>query len=95
MEVIPLSRRASGLPRTVPRGLGSVVINPKNPNVLRVATEGSGVFESTDGAESWHPLNTGLADLAVFGLAMDPLFPNVLYASTGSSVYKFSTAAKD
>ena len=74
---------------------GSVVVNPQNPNVLRVATEGSGVFESTDGAESWHPLNRGLADLAVFGLAMDPSFPNVLYASTGSSVYKFSTAAKD
>ena len=84
--------KSAGLPETRTARSGSIVIDPKHPNVLRVATEGDGIFESIDGAESWHPLNNGLADLAVYGLAMDPLFPDILYASTSSSVYKFSNA---
>ena len=89
------SLKSTGLPETLTARAGSVLVNPRNPNVLHVATEGDGIFESIDGAESWYPLNKGLPDLIVFGLAMDPLFPNILYASTNSSVYKFSTAAKD
>jgi hypothetical protein len=52
------------------------------------------VFKSTDGAGTWFPINSGLDDQNVFGLAMDPDFPNILYASTSSSVYKISTAAQ-
>ena len=85
--------KSAGIPEDMTARSGSVLVNPKKPQVLRVAIEGDGIFESTNSGESWHPLNNGLADLLVFGLAMDPLFPNILYASTNSSVYKFSTAA--
>ncbi len=78
----------AGLLDTTTSRTGSVQVNPQNPNVLYVATEGAGVFKSTDGAQNWFPINKGLADVGVFGLAMDPLFPSVLYASTNSSVYK-------
>ena len=82
--------KSVGLPESTTARTGSVLVNPKDPDVLYVGTEGEGVFKSTDGAESWHPFNRGLDDQTVFGLAMDPLFPNVLYASTNTSVHKFS-----
>jgi hypothetical protein len=52
------------------------------------------VLKSIDGAETWFPLNTGLDDQNVFGLAMDPSSPGILYASTSSSVYKISIASR-
>lgn len=71
---------------------GAVLVHPQNPNILFVATEGAGVFESRDGAESWFPINSGLDDLEVFGLAMPPDHPNILYASTSTSVHKLTIA---
>ena len=74
---------------------GSVQIDPKNPKVLYVGTDGSGVFKSTDGAESWFRINSGLDDLSVFGLAMAPGSPNnILYGATFSSVYKKVATSK-
>jgi len=74
---------------------GSVQIDPKNPKVLYVGTDGTGVFKSTDGAESWFRINSGLDDLSVFGLAMAPGSPNnILYGATFSSVYKKAVTSK-
>jgi photosystem II stability/assembly factor-like uncharacterized protein len=67
---------------------GSVQVDPKHSNVLYVGTDGTGVFKSNDGAETWFPINSGLDDLSVYGLAMAPGSPNHLYAATFSSVYK-------
>jgi photosystem II stability/assembly factor-like uncharacterized protein len=73
---------------------GSVQVNPKHPNVLYVGTEDNGVFQSTDGAETWSLFNTGLDDVGVFGFVMDPNFPDILYASTSSSVHKFAPGGR-
>ncbi len=86
-------KRSHGLPDdTRTARTGSVLIDPRDHNVLYVGTEDEGVFKSTDGGRNWFPINSGLDDLGVFGLAMDPEFPDTLYASTNSSVYKISTA---
>jgi photosystem II stability/assembly factor-like uncharacterized protein len=84
------SLMSTGLPGDPTSRTGSVQVNPKHPNVLYVGTEGDGVFESTDGAQTWFAINTGLDDQGVIGLVMDAAFPNILYASTSSSVYKIS-----
>ena len=73
---------------------GSLQVDQKNPNVLYVGTNGSGVFKSNDGAETWFPINSGLDDFGVFGLAMAPGSPNILYAATFSSVYKKKARGK-
>jgi photosystem II stability/assembly factor-like uncharacterized protein len=89
------SPKSVGLPEdTQTSRTGSVQVDPNRPNVLYVGTEGAGVFKSIDGAENWFPLNTGLDDQNVFGLAMDPSSPGILYASTSSSVYKISIASR-
>ena len=71
---------------------GSVQINPLHRSVLYVGTEGGGVYRSSDGADSWQAINAGLDDPNVFGLALDPVDPDILYASTNSSVFRTRNA---
>ncbi|MET0620183.1 MAG: hypothetical protein ABW056_07880 [Thermoanaerobaculia bacterium] len=65
-----------------------VQVHSRNHDVLYAGTEGEGVFKSTDGAETWRPVNLGLDNPGVIGLALDPVDPNILYAATSSSVFK-------
>jgi photosystem II stability/assembly factor-like uncharacterized protein len=71
-----------------------VQIDPRHHNTLYVGTEGDGVFKSTDGGENWMPVNRSLDDPVVYGLALDLDNPNILYASTATSVYKTSTGGE-
>ena len=88
-------KKSHGLPKDATTArTGSVLVNPKNHNVLYVGIEGEGVFKSTDGARTWSPINSGLDALGVVGLAMAPEFPDILYASTFSSVYKITRAGQ-
>ena len=57
------------------------------PSTLYAGTAGGGVFKSTDAGGTWSALNTGLTDLAVNALAIDPLTPTTLYAGTGTGVF--------
>ena len=66
-----------------------VIIDPTNPLTLYVGSEGGGgVFKSLDGGSHWFAVNSGIDDLRVEGLAMDPGNPAVLYACGPSGVYK-------
>jgi hypothetical protein len=58
-------------------------VEPKRHNVLYVGCERAGVFNSTDRGETWFPINSGLDDLSVFGLAIDP---SMTYAPLGSFI---------
>ena len=57
-----------------------VIIDPTNRQTLYVGSEGGGVFKSLDGGDHWFAVNSGLDELTVDGLAMDPGNPAVLYA---------------
>ena len=48
----------------------------------------SGVFRSTTGGGTWSAINTGLSDLSVLSLVIDPVVPATLYAGTASTVFK-------
>jgi photosystem II stability/assembly factor-like uncharacterized protein len=53
------------------------------------------VFKSTNGGANWSAVNTGLTNLYVNALAIDPTNPNTLYAGTnGGGVFKSTTAAR-
>jgi hypothetical protein len=87
--------KSNGLPDGVHMPpAGGVRVNPAHPNVLYVGAEGDGVFKSTDGAETWMPVDLGLDGSIVLGLAIDPIRPNILYAATSSSVYKTRTGGE-
>jgi photosystem II stability/assembly factor-like uncharacterized protein len=65
-----------------------VIIDPMNPQTLYVGSEGGGVFKSSDGGDHWLAVNSGLGELTVDGLVMDPGNPDVLYACGPNGVYK-------
>jgi photosystem II stability/assembly factor-like uncharacterized protein len=81
-----------GLPGIQSPRTGSVQVNPENPKVIYVGTQGAGIFRSNDGGEKWHAINLGLPDLNVSGFVLAPGSPNSLYAATFSSVFKKRTA---
>ena len=60
-----------------------LVEDPSGVRVMYAGTEG-GVFKSLDQGKTWTACNTGLTDLLVRSLAMDPNDPNILYAGTWS-----------
>jgi hypothetical protein len=80
-----------GLPGIQSPRTGSVQVNPENPNVIYVGTQGAGIFRSNDGGETWNAINPGLSDLNVSGFVLAPGSPNSMYAATFSSVFKKTT----
>jgi photosystem II stability/assembly factor-like uncharacterized protein len=56
--------------------------------IIYAGTLSSGVLKSTDGGSSWQASNSGLNTNGVRALAIDPLTPTVVYAGTGSGVFK-------
>ena len=84
----------------------ALAIDPGTPGTLYAATNGTGLFKSTDAGITWRPANAGLPDGGVYdpdlgafngvaALAIDPRTPSTLYAGTDSvGVFK-STDAGD
>ncbi len=71
----------------------ALALDPRTPGVLYAGTQGSGVFKTTDGGDSWQGANQGLTDLKVEALAMEPL---ALYAGTfGGGVFKSTDGGAD
>jgi photosystem II stability/assembly factor-like uncharacterized protein len=74
---------------------GFLLVNPKDPRVLYTGFEYVGVFKSTDAGESWFPISSGLDNLYITGLVMDPESPDTVYAATWyRSVYKTVTGGR-
>ena len=71
-----------------------MLVDPQWPNVLYVGTEGAGVYKSRDAGDSWQPVNDGLDDLNVFGLALDPEAPGTVYVATARSVFRTTTGGE-
>ena len=79
--------------------LHSINVDPRDPNHLYLGLSGGGIFESTDGANDWHPLNSGVAmdfapDVeAEFGhdphcLRLHPAQPDRLYHQNHCGIYR-------
>ena len=83
-------------------GASGVEIDPTNPDVMyasmwevregpwedgnEVNGSGGGLFKSTDGGSTWHPLNGGLPkELSQIYVAIAPTDPRRLYATVGTA----------
>lgn len=66
-----------------------MLVNPKDPNIVYLATANQGVFRSTDRGKSWHPINRGIKNALIYAMVADPSNPKILYIGTwGGGVYK-------
>ena len=79
---VSLVRGASWRSIGPPGGIvASLSFSRSNPSVVYAALVGGGVFRSADGGASWRPSNSGLTNLRVFSVAVDPTHPDVAYAA--------------
>ena len=63
-----------------------MVIAPTTPATVYYTTDGSGVYRSLDGGDNWTQVVTGLTDLSVRHLVVDPVAPQTLYAATTDAI---------
>jgi len=74
-----LSTGSNGLMKDVE--ITSVVVDPKNSDVIYVGTGFYGVYKSEDGGSSWKAISSGVQEMTnVLTLAIDPKNTNVVYA---------------
>jgi photosystem II stability/assembly factor-like uncharacterized protein len=52
--------------------IGTIEIDPNNPNVVYAGTWGNGIYKSPDRGVTWIPLNNGLVSGFLFDIAVDP-----------------------
>ncbi len=69
--------------------LNDIVVDPRDPNVMYVASSGGGVWKSFDAlapsGPTWAPTTDAQFNLAVGALAMDPTAPDTLYLGAGDA----------
>ncbi|MDD3875634.1 MAG: T9SS type A sorting domain-containing protein [Bacteroidales bacterium] len=77
-------------------GVSSILIHPSNPDIIYIGTgdrdaddaPGLGVFKSTDGGNSWAPINNSMGYVTVGAMVMHPSDPNIILAATSTGIYK-------
>ena len=62
-------------------------VDPRDSDLLFLATRGNGIIISDDGCTTWQLSNSGLGSLFVNTIAIDPKNPNTLYAGTDGGAY--------
>jgi photosystem II stability/assembly factor-like uncharacterized protein len=61
--------------------LNSVLVDPRNPRRLLIATDRGGIYASDDAGATFYPSNDGFSQRQVTALLADPSHPSDLYAS--------------
>ncbi|HEY1249938.1 MAG TPA: S-layer homology domain-containing protein [Thermoanaerobaculia bacterium] len=77
-------------------GTYSVAVDPSDPARIYAGTIGEGVFRSTDGGATFHPMSAGLAGLSAFVYVVrTDATGSILYAGTPSGVFEYRLAFDD
>lgn len=90
---------SEGFPIETKTSINSIVVHPTNSEVAYAMTTlhetetAIGIYKTTNGAQSWFPVNEGL-DPYTNDLQMDPINPDILYAATESGIYKTTNGAQ-
>ncbi len=60
----------------------SLAIHPNEPDTVYAGTA-TGIHKSNDGGRSWDAVNSGISQLSILSVAIDPFDSNTLYAGSG------------
>jgi hypothetical protein len=75
----------------LPELAASLAVAPDNPQTLYAGCVSTGAYRTTDGGQTWEPINNGLemvpgAALRVTALAVDEEYPNHVVAATAYGI---------
>jgi photosystem II stability/assembly factor-like uncharacterized protein len=70
-------------PRNVNGRVKALAVHPTNPDIVYAGAASGGVWKSTDGGQSWHPLWDQQDTMACVAIAIAPSAPNTIYVGTG------------
>ena len=89
---------SAGFPIGTQTSINALVVHPDKPEIayamtsLHETSTAIGIYKTTNGGNSWLPVNDGL-DPLTNDLQIDPVNPEVLYAATESGIYKTTDGA--
>jgi len=69
-------------------GVADILLDPGNPQILYVSKYGQGVYRSLDAGVTWVLGNTGLTDLTIRNIFMDPANSSILFAATFTGLFQ-------
>jgi len=88
-RLVPTANWNYSLPPTVPAGgfgagrINCIAIHPVSSNIIFVGAACGGIWQSTNGGQSWFTSSDQLASISIADLAINPVQPNIMYAATG------------
>ena len=83
-------------------GVSAIAIDPTNPDIMYIGSGDKaswsgyprGVLKSVNGGQTWMSKNSGMGNVAVCKLLMDPNNPGVLIAATATGIFKTTDGAE-
>jgi hypothetical protein len=60
-----------------------LAIDPVSLTIVYAGTAGRGVFKSTDSGANWLQSNTGMGDVSIRAVAINPVTSSLVYAGPG------------
>jgi len=66
----------------------SIVVDPKDRDIIYLGMENAGIYKSIDGGLSWSPVQQGLTNAQIRSMVIDPQDPQILLAGTLGGVFK-------
>lgn len=78
----------SSFSSTINDGILSIAVDSTNPNIVYVGGQNGGAYHTTDGGTTLTAINSGLTNMTVRMLVVDPKTPATIYAATGGGVFK-------
>lgn len=63
--------------------INSIAVHPTNQNTLWIGTCNTGIYQSTDGGNTWIPKGEDFQELAISDIVFEPGNPNTMYVATG------------
>ena len=77
-----------------PANGGTIVVVTGDGSFGRYSLEGAGVYRSTDHGRTWQRAKGAPSDAFGFRVAVDPSNPKIVYAATGSGLFRSDDAAR-
>jgi len=77
-------------------GVSAIIVDPTNPDIIYIGTgdrdsadaPGLGVWKSTDGGETWQEPGTGMPNVVVGMMTINPEDTEMVFAATNEGVYR-------